>query len=139
MVQEVSSQSVKAQSSDLAILSAAARQLFESTVTMSTDSVVSILAALATVSQKSVPQAVQQPGHPRQALLPAIACHTPTAQSALCCPQEARKRPLQKAAPADSSDMATVTSVVGTWGAQHIPCAPVAHSDSPITAPSDRC
>ena len=66
MLQEVSSQSVKAQSSDLAILSAAARQLFESTVTMSTDSVVSILAALATVSQKSVPQAVQQPGHPRQ-------------------------------------------------------------------------
>ena len=62
----MSSQSVKAQSSDLAILSAAARQLFESTVTMSTDSVVSILAALATVSQKSMPQAVQQPGHPRQ-------------------------------------------------------------------------
>ena len=65
VVQEVSSQSVKAQSSDLAILSVAAHQLFESTVTMSTDSVVSILAALASVSQKSMPQAVQQPGHPR--------------------------------------------------------------------------
>ena len=64
-MQEVSNQSVSAASSDLAILSTAAHQLFESTRGMATEAVVSILGALAVVSQASIPQALQQPGHPR--------------------------------------------------------------------------
>ena len=61
----MSSQTGGAQSSDLAILSTAAHQLFGSTQSMSTDSVVALLGALAAVSQKSIPQAAQQPGQPR--------------------------------------------------------------------------
>ena len=54
-----------ARPSDLAILSTAASQLFESTRDMSTDAVTSIMAALREVSSKMTPEAAKQPGQPK--------------------------------------------------------------------------
>ena len=54
-----------ARPSDLAILSTAASQLFESTRDMSTDAVISIMSALREVSAKMIPEAAKQPGQPR--------------------------------------------------------------------------
>ena len=63
MVQEISNSSTMgARPSDLAILSTAASQLFESTRDMSTDAVTSIMAALREVSSKMTPEAAKQPG-----------------------------------------------------------------------------
>ena len=55
-----------ARPSDLAILSTAASQLFESTRDMSTDAVISIMTALMQVSTKMVPEAAKQPGQPKK-------------------------------------------------------------------------
>ncbi|DBA68408.1 TPA: hypothetical protein ACH3X2_013711 [Trebouxia sp. C0005] len=64
--QEISNSSTMgARPSDLAILSTAASQLFESTRDMSTDAVISIMTALMQVSIKMVPEAAKQPGQPK--------------------------------------------------------------------------
>ena len=66
VVQEISNSSTMgARPSDLAILSTAASQLFESTRDMSTDAVTSIMAALREVSSKMTPEAAKQPGQPK--------------------------------------------------------------------------
>ena len=68
VVQEISNSSTMgARPSDLAILSTAASQLFESTRDMSTDAVTSIMAALREVSSKMTPEAAKQPGQPKYA------------------------------------------------------------------------
>lgn len=65
-MQEISNSSTMgARPSDLAILSTAASQLFESTRDMSTDAVVSIMTALREVSTKMIPEAAKQPGQPK--------------------------------------------------------------------------
>ncbi|EIE25629.1 hypothetical protein COCSUDRAFT_83636 [Coccomyxa subellipsoidea C-169] len=51
--------------SDLAILSVAANQLFESTSYMGTETVVDILAGLRLVSNRALPSAAQLPGQPK--------------------------------------------------------------------------
>lgn len=51
--------------SDLAILSVAANQLFESTSYMGTETVVNILAGLRLVSNRGLPSAAQSPGQPK--------------------------------------------------------------------------
>lgn len=64
--QEISNSStIGARPSDLAILSTAASQLFESTRDMSTDAVISIMSALREVSAKMIPEAAKQPGQPK--------------------------------------------------------------------------
>ena len=68
VMQEISNSSTMgARPSDLAILSTAASQLFESTRDMSTDAVTSIMSALREVSSKIIPEAAKQPGQPRYA------------------------------------------------------------------------
>ena len=65
-MQEISNSSnVGARPSDLAILSTAASQLFESTRHMSTDAVISIMSALREVSAKMISEAAKQPGQPK--------------------------------------------------------------------------
>ncbi len=60
MLQEVSSQSgEEPMCSDVAILSAAASQMFECTNEMTREAVVSLMSGLRDVSVKHVPQAVQ--------------------------------------------------------------------------------
>ena len=84
-----------ARPSDLAILSTAASQLFESTRDMSTDAVISIMTALMQVSTKMVPEAAKQPGQPKYGLQPSLcdfACPTPltaSASAAVCGVQNA--------------------------------------------------
>ncbi|KAK9810126.1 hypothetical protein WJX72_005196 [[Myrmecia] bisecta] len=64
--QEISTQSTAGSlPSDLAILSTAANQLFQSTSLMSTEAVVSMLSSLRDVSAKSIPLATQAAGPPR--------------------------------------------------------------------------
>eukprot|EP00884_Botryococcus_braunii_P011071 jgi/Botrbrau1/19966/Bobra.0059s0082.1 len=63
--QEVSQGSSGALPSDLAILSTASNQLFESTASMSTDAVIAMLTSLREVSAHSLPAAAQAPAQPR--------------------------------------------------------------------------
>ncbi|BDA41918.1 Protein MON2 homolog [Coccomyxa sp. Obi] len=60
-----SSSSTGSLPSDLAILSVAANQLFESTSNMGTETVVNILAGLRLVSNRALPSAAQLPGQPK--------------------------------------------------------------------------
>ena len=65
MLQEVSAGPAGSLPADLAILATAADQLFESTSRMSTDAVESMLTALQSISNASIPAAAAQPGAPK--------------------------------------------------------------------------
>jgi hypothetical protein len=58
--------------SDLAILSMAANQLFESTQDMSTETVINILSGLRLVSNRALPAAALAPGQPKCAPHPQL-------------------------------------------------------------------
>ena len=72
--QEISAGSGGGLPSDLAILSVAANQLFESTRALDTEAVQDVLAGLATVSARAVPAAMLLPGPPKCACPAATAC-----------------------------------------------------------------
>ena len=65
VLQEVSAGPAGSLPADLAILATAADQLFESTSRMSTDAVESMLTALQSISNASIPAAAAQPGAPK--------------------------------------------------------------------------